>query len=121
MSVQACAARHWSRRSLQKTTTRRTATHIYYGQLRTLASTSRLVPLNMAGLFKSIGLRREDKNRWERRVALTPHHVERLVKDLGATVYVQPSTNRTFRDWRYEKVSNKPNDLQQIQYQFITT
>ncbi|KAI8048729.1 Saccharopine dehydrogenase-domain-containing protein [Syncephalis plumigaleata] len=100
MSVQTCAARHWSRRSLWKTTT-----HIHYhGQLRSLASTSRSAPLGTAaGLFKSIGLRREDKNRWERRVALTPQHVERLVKDLGATVYVQPSTNRTFRDWRYEK------------------
>ncbi|KAI9592138.1 Saccharopine dehydrogenase-domain-containing protein [Syncephalis fuscata] len=80
-----------------------------YGSVRTIASTTRPSPLTTSGLFKSIGLRREDKNRWERRVALTPHHVEKLVKDLGAKVYVQPSTNRTFRDWRYEKASGKYN------------
>ncbi|KAJ2351359.1 hypothetical protein GGF43_004056, partial [Coemansia sp. RSA 2618] len=37
-----------------------------------------------------LGIRREDKNRWERRVALTPAHVKRLIKETGARVLVQP-------------------------------
>ncbi|RKO88157.1 Saccharopine dehydrogenase-domain-containing protein [Blyttiomyces helicus] len=51
----------------------------------------------------SLGIRREDKNRWERRVPLVPDHVERLVKELGAKVYVQPSTKRVIPDEKYEQ------------------
>jgi hypothetical protein len=58
-------------------------------------------------VFKSIGLRREDKNRWERRVALTPNHVEQLVKEMGIKVYVQPSHRRAFKDWQYIKASHR--------------
>jgi alpha-aminoadipic semialdehyde synthase len=52
----------------------------------------------------SIGIRRESKNKWERRVPLTPAHVEKLVKDDHATVYVQPSTKRIFPDSAYKDV-----------------
>ncbi|KXS21364.1 hypothetical protein M427DRAFT_119187 [Gonapodya prolifera JEL478] len=55
------------------------------------------------GKTLSIGIRREGKNRWERRVALSPKVVERLVKDLNCSVYVQPSTKRIFGDERYAK------------------
>ena len=48
-----------------------------------------------------IGLRREDKNEWERRVALTPDHVAELVCDAGVAVRVQPSDNRAFADVDY--------------------
>ncbi|KAI9093121.1 Saccharopine dehydrogenase-domain-containing protein [Phlyctochytrium arcticum] len=51
----------------------------------------------------SIAVRREAKNRWERRVALMPEHVERLVKEAGATVYVQPSTKRVIPDEKYRQ------------------
>ncbi|KAJ2773295.1 hypothetical protein IWQ57_001365 [Coemansia nantahalensis] len=50
-----------------------------------------------------IGIRREDKNRWERRVALTPEHVERLIKETGARVLVQPSTTRIFSNAAFER------------------
>jgi alpha-aminoadipic semialdehyde synthase len=50
-----------------------------------------------------LGIRREDKGRWERRVALTPAHVEVLVKR-GIQVIVQPSTLRVFSDHEYEVV-----------------
>ncbi|RUS28672.1 Saccharopine dehydrogenase-domain-containing protein [Jimgerdemannia flammicorona] len=43
--------------------------------------------------FKSVGIRREDKSRWERRAPLTPEAVERLIKETGARVYVQPNSN----------------------------
>ncbi|KAI8391256.1 Saccharopine dehydrogenase-domain-containing protein [Radiomyces spectabilis] len=52
---------------------------------------------------RTIGLRREDKSRWERRVALTPAAVERLIRETGAKVYVQPSTKRIFSDEAYVK------------------
>src|SRR5204863_9338226 len=46
------------------------------------------------------GLRREDKNEWERRVPLTPDHVRSLVQQ-GIQVCVQPSTIRIFKDEEY--------------------
>ncbi len=48
-----------------------------------------------------IGLRREDKNEWERRVALTPDHVAELVRDAGVVLRVQPSNKRAFGDVDY--------------------
>ena len=44
-----------------------------------------------------VGIRREDKNRWERRVPLTPTHVRRLVDD-GIGVLVQSSARRVVPD-----------------------
>jgi len=40
-----------------------------------------------------IGMRREDKNRWERRAPLTPEDVQRLIATHGARFIVQPSTS----------------------------
>ncbi|KAJ2156250.1 hypothetical protein GGF46_005312 [Coemansia sp. RSA 552] len=50
-----------------------------------------------------IGIRREDKNRWERRVALTPAHVKRLIRETGARVLVQPSNTRIFNNSSFER------------------
>ncbi|KAJ2726791.1 hypothetical protein GGI07_000302 [Coemansia sp. Benny D115] len=50
-----------------------------------------------------LGIRREDKNRWERRVALTPKHVKKLIKETGAQVLVQPSNTRIFNNDSFEK------------------
>ncbi|KAI8803017.1 Saccharopine dehydrogenase-domain-containing protein [Cladochytrium replicatum] len=49
----------------------------------------------------TLGIRAEDKNRWERRVPLIPEHVERLVTESGAKVLVQPSTKRVITDEQY--------------------
>jgi alpha-aminoadipic semialdehyde synthase len=49
-----------------------------------------------------IGIRREDKNEWERRVPLTPEHVKELTHH-GVHVHVQPSRIRVFSDEEYEK------------------
>jgi len=49
-----------------------------------------------------IGIRREDKSRWERRVPLTPEQVERQVRDHGLRFVVQPSPIRVFPDSEYE-------------------
>jgi alpha-aminoadipic semialdehyde synthase len=48
-----------------------------------------------------IGIRREDKNRWERRAPLTPLHVRELVRDHGRRVAVEPSPVRIYRDDEY--------------------
>ena len=49
-----------------------------------------------------IGIRREDKNRWERRAPLTPDHVAELTR-LGLDVAVQPSPIRVFPDEAYRR------------------
>jgi alpha-aminoadipic semialdehyde synthase len=48
-----------------------------------------------------IGIRREDKNRWERRAPVTPSHVRRLIAATGVPFVVQPSNLRVFRDEEY--------------------
>ncbi|EGG18260.1 aminoadipic semialdehyde synthase [Cavenderia fasciculata] len=50
----------------------------------------------------TLGLRREDKNRWERRAPLAPSHIEQLVKR-GIRCIVQPSTLRNYSNAAYEK------------------
>src|SRR5262245_24933788 len=50
-----------------------------------------------------IGIRREDKNRWERRVPLTPEHVASLVEHHGVEVRVQPSSVRIHPDDAYRR------------------
>ena len=55
-----------------------------------------------------VAIRREDRNRWERRAPLAPQHVAELVKK-GIKVLVQPSTVRTYSDKKYEEVSTRNN------------
>ncbi len=49
----------------------------------------------------TLGVRREDKNRWERRVPLTPHQVNELLTLQGIGSVVQPSDIRIFSDEQY--------------------
>ncbi len=49
----------------------------------------------------TIGIRREDKNEWERRVPLIPADLARLRNWCGIHSVVQPSTIRIFRDEEY--------------------
>lgn len=50
-----------------------------------------------------IGIRREDKNLWERRAPLTPDQVESLIRAHGVEVCVQPSEQRIFSDDVYRR------------------
>lgn len=52
---------------------------------------------------KSIGIRREEKNKWERRCALTPKEVGNLIKK-GIKVVVEPSNNRCYSDEEFKAV-----------------
>jgi alpha-aminoadipic semialdehyde synthase len=49
---------------------------------------------------RCVGIRREDKNIWERRVPLIPDHVKEL-RAQGIDVVVQPSEIRVFREEEY--------------------
>ena len=49
----------------------------------------------------SIGILREVKNKWERRVAITPSEVQKLV-DRNIRVLIQPCERRVFKDLDYE-------------------
>jgi len=49
----------------------------------------------------TIGIRREDKNEWEKRVPLTPPDVAELQQKLGLRFIVQPSSIRIYADEDY--------------------
>jgi saccharopine dehydrogenase (NAD+, L-lysine-forming) len=55
----------------------------------------------------TIGIRREDKNKWERRVPVTPEHVRELMQNHSIEVWLQPSPIRIFSDEEYLKVGAK--------------
>lgn len=48
-----------------------------------------------------IGIRREDKNPWERRVPLIPAHVRELMQKYPLEIWLQPSKIRVFSDEDY--------------------
>lgn len=52
---------------------------------------------------KTIGIRREDKNEWEKRVPLTPADVSNLIREAGLAFLVQPSAIRAFPDQVYRE------------------
>lgn len=54
-----------------------------------------------------IGLRREDKNKWERRVPLTPAIVGEFQKNDGLSFVVQSSPIRIFKDEEYREAGAK--------------
>ncbi len=51
--------------------------------------------------MKTLGIRKETKNRWERRVPLNPAAIKKLVDD-GYKVIVQPSEIRIYSDEEYK-------------------
>ncbi|KAI8992221.1 Saccharopine dehydrogenase-domain-containing protein [Pilobolus umbonatus] len=53
--------------------------------------------------YATLGIRRENKSRWERRSALSPEDVKKLIDETGTTVYIQPSTKRIFPDHVFEQ------------------
>ncbi|MEM8997150.1 MAG: hypothetical protein AAGF23_20370 [Acidobacteriota bacterium] len=57
-----------------------------------------------------VGIRLEDKSRWERRVPLVPEDVARLRTEHGVEVIVQPSPIRVFADSDYEAAGARLDD-----------
>jgi len=58
----------------------------------------------------TLGIRREDKNRWEQRVPLTPQHVMELKEKHGIETFIQPSDVRVFSEDDYRKVGAHVQD-----------
>jgi len=50
----------------------------------------------------TLGIRREDKNKWECRVPITPEHVKILKNKYDIETIIQPSKIRVFTDKEYE-------------------
>jgi len=57
-----------------------------------------------------IGIRREDKNPWERRVPLIPVHARELMRDLPVEIWIQPSPIRVFADEDYRREGAKVSE-----------
>jgi alpha-aminoadipic semialdehyde synthase len=51
----------------------------------------------------ALGIRREDKNPWERRVPLIPVHARELLRELPLEIRIQPSPIRIFADEDYRQ------------------
>ena len=61
----------------------------------------------------TIGIRREDKNEWERRVPLVPDDVAEIDKKYGIKTIIQPSDIRVFTDQEYRNAGAEiSEDLQ---------
>ena len=58
----------------------------------------------------SLGIRREDKNKWERRVPIIPEHVKELKEKSEIETIIQPSQIRAYPDSQYEKVGAQVNE-----------
>jgi len=58
----------------------------------------------MRDMITTLGIRREDKNEWERRVSIIPEHAGRLMQTAGLRIMVQPSALRVFQDHEYAQV-----------------
>ena len=54
-----------------------------------------------------IGVRREDKSVWERRVPIIPEHVHQLQEDHGIEVWIQPSEIRVFREEEFAQAGTR--------------
>jgi alpha-aminoadipic semialdehyde synthase len=57
-----------------------------------------------------IGIRKEDKSRWERRAPVDPSTVAALVRDLGMEVLVEHSAVRVFTDDQYRQAGARLTD-----------
>jgi len=61
-------------------------------------------------MLNRIGIRRENKNKWERRVPLTPNHVQQLCATTNALFAVQPSEHRIFELKQYENAGARVSE-----------
>jgi alpha-aminoadipic semialdehyde synthase len=59
---------------------------------------------------KIIGIRREDKNEWERRCPLIPGDVKEIKEKFGIKTIVQPSKVRIYTDEEYEQAGAEVNE-----------
>lgn len=58
----------------------------------------------------TFGIRREDKNKWERRVPLIPRHIQKLKEQCDIDAIVQPSSIRVYLEKEYENAGAVINE-----------
>jgi alanine dehydrogenase len=51
-----------------------------------------------------LGIRREDKNKWEKRTPVTPEHVKKLKDEHDINAIIQTSPIRIFKDKEYQSI-----------------
>jgi alpha-aminoadipic semialdehyde synthase len=61
-------------------------------------------------MTKTLGILREEKNIWERRVPLTPDHVKELMNKHNIRTIIQPSEIRIFNEKKFEDSGAKINE-----------
>ena len=61
--------------------------------------------------FITIGIRREEKNRWETRVPIIPEDAKVLSKLPNVNIIVQPCTKRIFTDKEYLEVYKRVSTI----------
>ncbi len=57
-----------------------------------------------------LGIRREDKNKWESRVPIIPKHIKELKEKYGIETVIQPSEIRAFSDKKYIEAGAAVNE-----------
>ena len=57
--------------------------------------------------MKTIGIRKEDKNIWEKRVPLIPDHIKHLIDEYGIKFLVETFPERAFNDIDFKNVGAK--------------
>ncbi len=57
-----------------------------------------------------VGIRREDKNKWERRVPIIPKHTKELKEKYGINTIIQPSEIRAFSNKKYIEAGATVNE-----------
>jgi alpha-aminoadipic semialdehyde synthase len=69
-----------------------------------------------AKMTKFLGIRREDKNKWEARVPIIPQHVTELKNNFNIQTIIQPSKIRVFKDKEFSKAgATVSNDFKKCQ------
>ena len=58
----------------------------------------------------TLGIRREDKNKWERRTPIVPEHIKKLKDNFEIETIIQPSKIRIFKDVEYKKFGAQINE-----------
>jgi alpha-aminoadipic semialdehyde synthase len=58
----------------------------------------------------TLGIRKEDKNKWEKRVPLTPEHVKKLKEEHDISTIIQTSPIRIIKDGEYQSVGAQVQD-----------
>jgi len=53
--------------------------------------------------MKSLLIRAEDKNEWERRAAIVPDDLKKIIAETGTRAYIEKSSKRFFKEEEYKK------------------